>query len=71
MQSDFHYYCIGVLARAAGFNRDDALTIAYASQYTDDSTESELIRLELDEGRLRFDPVRTSYTGLETINSLT
>jgi hypothetical protein len=70
MQRDFHYYCIGVLARAAGFNRDDALIIAYASQYTDDSTESELIRLETEEGRLRFDPVRTSYSGLETIHSL-
>jgi hypothetical protein len=70
MQKDFHYYCVGVLARAAGFNRDDALTIAYASQYTDDSTESELIRLETDEGHLKFDPVRTSYSGLETIHSL-
>ena len=70
MQRDFHYYCIAVLGRAAGFNRDDALTIAYASQYTDDSTESDLIRLELDEGDLRFDPVRTSYAGLETIHSL-
>ena len=36
MQRDLHYYGIGALARAAGFNRDDALTIAYASQYTDD-----------------------------------
>lgn len=70
MQRDFHYYCVGVLARAAGFSCDDALTIAYASQYTDDSTESELIRVQTDEGRLRFDPVRTSYTGLEAIHSL-
>jgi hypothetical protein len=70
MQRDFHYYCIGVLARAAGFNRDDALTIAYASQYTDDSTESDLIQLEIDQGYLKFDPVRTSYDGLETIHSL-
>jgi len=65
MQRDLHYYGIGALARAAGFNRDDALTIAYASQYTDDSTESDLIQLELDEGHLKFDPVRTSYAGLE------
>jgi hypothetical protein len=33
MQKDFHYYCIGVLARAGGFSKQDALTIAYASQY--------------------------------------
>jgi hypothetical protein len=25
MQKDFHYYCIGVLARAAGFSSEDAL----------------------------------------------
>jgi hypothetical protein len=71
MQRDLHYYGIGALARAAGFNRNDALTIAYASQYTDDSTESDLIQLELDESHLKFDPVRTSYAGLETIHSLT
>lgn len=70
MQQDFHYYCIGVLARAAGFSQKDALIIAYASQYVDDSTESELIRLDIGESDLRFDPVRTSYDGLETIMSL-
>lgn len=70
MQIDFHYYCIGVLAKAAGFNSKDALIIAYASQYVDDSTESALIRLETPEGGLKFDPVRTSYAGLESIQSL-
>jgi hypothetical protein len=40
MEKDFHYYCIGVLAKAAGFDKGDALTIAYASQYVDDATES-------------------------------
>ena len=70
MQIDFHYYCIGVLARAAGFSGKDALVIAYASQYVDDSTESELIRLEAEEGSLKFDPVRTSYTGLQAIQAL-
>jgi hypothetical protein len=70
MQKDFHYYCIGVLARAAGFNCRDALNVAYASQYVDDSTESELIRLKIDGEGLKFDPVCTSYSGLETIQSL-
>lgn len=64
MQKDFHYYCIGVLARAAGFTSDDALTIAYASQYVDDSTESEPIRV----GDLMFDPVRTAHIGLKAYN---
>ena len=69
MQRDFHYYCIAVLAKAAGFNKKDALIIGYASQYTDDSTESELIRLEVP-GLIKFDPVRTAYHGLDMIGSL-
>lgn len=64
MQTDFHFYCIGVLARAAGFNRADASTIAYASQYVDNSTESEPIRLEIEGGDLSFEPVRTAYNPL-------
>ena len=36
LQKDCHYYCIGALAWAAGFSRDDALLLAYASQYVDD-----------------------------------
>ena len=61
MQKDFHYYCIGVLAKAAGFKKADALTIAYASQYVDDSTESEPIKV----GDLIFDPVRSAHIGLK------
>lgn len=64
MQKDFHYYCIAVLAKAAGFDKDDALTIAYASQYVDDSTESEPIRV----GDLMFDPVRTAHYRLKALN---
>ena len=51
MQKDFHYYCIAILARAAGFGKSDALNIAYASQYVDDSTESEPIKV----GELPFE----------------
>lgn len=67
MQKDFHYYCIGILARAAGFNNQDALTIAYASQYTDDATESRPITLKDSQGKtvFKFDPVRCSYIGLK------
>jgi len=69
MQIDFHYYCVGVLARAAGFNKEDALTIAYASQYVDDSTEGELLRVQINGTDFSIDPVRTSYSLLESIAS--
>lgn len=67
MQQDFHYYCIAVLARAAGFSPRDALIVAYASQYTDDATESIPVTLVDNESGLvfKFDPVRTQYTGLK------
>ena len=39
MQSDIHFYGIYALSRAAGIPREDAHTIAYASQFVDDSTE--------------------------------
>jgi hypothetical protein len=62
MQKDFHYYCIAVLARAAGFSEEDALTIAYASQYTDDATEDHPLPLANNNPQeLCFDPIRTSY----------
>lgn len=64
MQKNFHFHCVAVLARAAGFNPADALTIAYASQYTDNATESEPIRLA---GDVNFDPVCTSYDKLEDL----
>jgi len=70
MQIDFHYYCVGVLAKAAGFNSEDALTIAYASQYVDNSTESELIPIETGNGILNFDPVLTTYKKIDAIQSL-
>ncbi len=60
MQTDFHFHAIAVLARAAGFAPADAETIAYASQYVDDSTESEPINVS----QLTFEPVCTAHTGL-------
>ena len=69
MQKDFHYYALAVLARAAGFNPADALVIAYASQYTDDASESEPLRIA--PGSLHLDPARTSYQGLEMLGSYT
>lgn len=64
MQDDFHYYALAVVARAAGLNPHDALTMAYASQYVDDATESQPLRIE----GLFFDPTRTAYFGLKTFN---
>lgn len=68
MLEDFHFYSVAVLARAAGFPAEDALVIAYASQYVDHATESHLIRLHVNGTTLRFDPVRTAHYGLGTIN---
>jgi hypothetical protein len=70
MQRDFHYYCVGVLARAAGFNNKDALVLAYASQYVDDSSESQLIPIHTGAGQIQFDPARTSYAVLEVFQTL-
>jgi hypothetical protein len=68
MLEDFHYYCVAVVARAAGFPPEDALIIAYASQYVDHATESQLIRLDAEGDALRFDPVRSAHYGLGTVN---
>lgn len=59
MNEDFHYFAIAALARAAGFADGDALTVAYASQYVDEATESEPLRV----GAAIFEPVRSAYLG--------
>lgn len=38
MQKDMHYFCTFAMARAAGIPVEDANTVAYASQFVDDST---------------------------------
>lgn len=40
MQVDMHYYCVYCIARIAGFNKKAAQTIAYSSQYVDDSNNT-------------------------------
>lgn len=37
MDKEFHYHLTGILANRAGFNEDDAVTIAHASQLVDDN----------------------------------
>lgn len=44
MQIDFHHSATYVVARLAGFAHNEATTIAYASQYVDDSTNKGTIR---------------------------
>lgn len=40
MQKDFHFATTFVLARLAGFNKEEALTIGSSSQYIDDATHA-------------------------------
>lgn len=46
MNIDFHYYVTYLAARTAGFEKEEARTIAYAAQYVDESTE-DMISKEL------------------------
>jgi hypothetical protein len=65
MEKDFHYYAVHKLAELAGFARGDAETIAYASQYVDNATESEPIEPYPDQ---QFDTVRTAHYLLEAFD---
>ena len=58
MQIDFHFYTIYALARSAGFHPDEAHTIAYASQHTDDAKYDHA--LEFTNGG-RFQQVLTAH----------
>jgi hypothetical protein len=46
MKEDFHYGVVKLVARAAGYREDEAQTIAYASQYTDDATAHEAMTVK-------------------------
>ena len=48
MQIDFHHGATYVIARLAGFDADDALTVAYAAQYVDDATNSGVVKFDND-----------------------
>ena len=67
MQIDFHYYAIGVLARAAGFPEEEALAMAYASQYVDDATEE--APFIVDGGWVV--PVRTAHCSFKSYDPIT
>lgn len=65
MELDYHYYTVYQLAKLAGFNLGDAETIAYASQYVDDSTESNPVEPFPDQ---HFDTARTAHYGLKAFD---
>jgi len=48
MQIDFHHTVTYVLARAAGFNHEEADIISHAAQYVDDAVRSGAIRFDND-----------------------
>lgn len=62
MQMDFHFCTIYALARSAGFGPEDAYTVAYASQHTDDAKYHHA--LEFENGG-RFQQVMTSHRFLD------
>jgi len=58
MEQDFHFYTVYSLARASGFDPDNARLIAYSSQHTDDSKYKHV--LEFENGG-RFQQVLTAH----------
>lgn len=45
MNHEFHYWMTGIIAHAAGFDEDEAQTIAHASQYVDDNDKHLMVEL--------------------------
>ena len=62
MEIDFHFFTIYALARSAGFKSDNAHTIAYASQHTDDAKYEHA--LEFENGG-RFQQVLSAHRYLD------
>ncbi len=56
MQVDMHYCATAVLARAAGFDEDDALVVGFAAQYVDDALDGRDILV----GGRPFSPLSTA-----------
>jgi hypothetical protein len=64
-----HYYAVAVLARASGYSESGALTLATASQFVDDSTDSTFLPVP-GAPLNRFHLIRTAHIGLEAFNPL-
>lgn len=68
MEQDSHYYVIYLMCLTAGLEAEEAYEIAYSSQYVDDATDGrEKIVLDENKNKYRFDPLRTSHNGFESI----
>jgi hypothetical protein len=64
MDTEFHYYMTGIIAKAAGFNAEEAKTIASASEYVDEND----VCLEI-KNRSKKDDVYKNYIS-QTMNIL-
>lgn len=65
MQIDFHHGVIYVLARMAGFTKQEANTIAFCSQYVDDATRGTPVRF--NNGAI-YDPICSAHKMLDYRN---
>lgn len=62
MNMDFHYYATYLAARVAGYEKEEAKTIAYAAQYVDES-EADMIDNSLLPGLSETTPtIQNTYT---------
>ncbi|WP_407311124.1 DUF6765 family protein [Desulfosporosinus sp. SB140] len=71
MNRDAHYYAILAFCRACGFNKDSALTIAYASQFVDDAKINLMFINNLPSLQLLHDRVnhRPAFFNMATCHS--
>ncbi len=67
MQIDMHFYGVYALARAAGIKDETARTIAYASQFVDDSIDDDAVVLSDEKAIL---PTMTSHKPLDYKNTI-
>ena len=70
MQTDMHYYAILYLCLAAGLKPEDAVKIAYSSQYVDDAVYSAKVKVIFSDGSKKvFDPIRCAHNGLKSFGA--
>lgn len=80
MLIDFHYYTIKVLCSYAGMTDAQAQSVAYASQYVDDSVDHSKIYLSrplrkpkyarYSSADMSFDPICTAHKGINIIRGM-
>lgn len=80
MLIDFHYYTVKVLCTYAGMSDAQAQSLAYASQYVDDSVDHSKIYLSrplrkpkyarYNSADMSFDPICTAHKGINMIRGM-